>query len=71
MSDIIGAVRRGDLDRVQALLKHNPGLVMSRNHCNLTPLHIAVFSRIEVAKLLLAAGAEVEAKDNDGCLGSA
>ena len=61
------AARDGELAKVQALLKDNPDLVFSKDAFGWTPLHYAVVSgQKDVAELLLAHGAEVNAEDNDG-----
>ena len=51
--EIHDAVQSGDLEKVKALLKGNPGLVSSMDDKGRTPLHVAAFSgRKEVAELL-------------------
>jgi ankyrin repeat protein len=65
-SSIGEAAGRGDLAKVQALLKDNANLVSSRNENGVTPLLLALQEgHMEVAKLLLAKGAEINAKDSD------
>jgi len=65
-SSIGEAAGRGDLAKVQALLKDNANLVSSRNENGVTPLLLALREdHMEVAKLLLAKGSEVNAKDSD------
>lgn len=65
--EIHNAARDGDLAKIQALLKANPGAVSSRDNDGETPLHYAAgFGRKDVAELLLAHRAVVDAKDNDG-----
>jgi ankyrin repeat protein len=63
------AVKAGDLETVKALLKENPDLVFSEDkgtHC-WTPLHrAAAYGHKNLAELLLANKAEVNAKDNKG-----
>ncbi len=65
---IHGAVRDGDLARVQALLKGSPSLVSSKDNSHgATPLHFAAFiGRTVVAELLLANKADFNAKDVNG-----
>ena len=62
------AARDGDLQKVEALLKDQPSLISSKDEQNgQTPLHIAAFNdRIDVAKLLLADNADVNAKAKNG-----
>jgi len=66
--EIHDAVKRGDLEKVKALLKDNPNLVFSKDDSHgATPLHIAAFiGRTDVAELLLANKADVNAKDING-----
>jgi ankyrin repeat protein len=54
------------LEKVKALLKDNPDLVFSKdNKYGGTPLHLAAATgHKDVAKLLLANKADVNAKDN-------
>jgi ankyrin repeat protein len=62
--DIHKAVANGDLNKVVALLNGHPELVESRNSLGLTPLHVAVMHhQVEAAALLLANGADVNARD--------
>jgi len=62
--EIHKAVANGDLNKVVALLNSHPELVESRNSMGLTPLHVAVMhSQLEIAELLLANGADVNARD--------
>lgn len=57
------AVRKGDQAKVVALLQQNPELVFSRDKFGNTPLHIAAeHNKPEIAALLLANGADVNAK---------
>jgi ankyrin repeat protein len=65
-AEIHDLVMLGNLARVKALLKDNPGSVSSKNTGGETPLHLAVRSNKNIAKLLLTKGAEVNAKDDDG-----
>jgi len=62
------AARDGDLKKVELLLKEQPALVSSKDEkYGQTPLHIAAFNnRLDVAKLLLANKADVNAKANNG-----
>jgi hypothetical protein len=62
------AARDGDAKKVEALLKEQPSLVSSKDEqSGQTPLHIAAFNdRIDVAKLLLANNADINAKAKNG-----
>ena len=61
------AAQAGDLGKVKALLKGNPYLVFSKDKYGETPLHqAALWGHQDVAELLLAIKAEVNAKDNEG-----
>ena len=61
------AARSGDLAKVKTLLQDNPDLVFSKDDMGATPLHYAAgHGHRDVAELLLASKAEVNAKDNDG-----
>ena len=65
--EIHDAARKGDLEKVKALLKDNPELVLQKENSGDTPLHWAAFgSHKDVAKLLLANKAEVTAKNSKG-----
>ena len=58
------AVEKGQEAEVVALLKADPGLVSSRDKMGNTPLHVAALhNRLEVAALLLANGADVNAEN--------
>ena len=57
----------GDLKNIEALLKDNPDLVLTKDNYGRTPLHYAAeFGYKDVAELLLANGAKVNAGDIDG-----
>ena len=61
------AAKTGDLAKVTALLKRNPALVFSKDALGSTPLHLAAAnSHRDVAELLLARKADVNARANDG-----
>lgn len=60
----INAAARLDLgDKVQAFLSSDPALVHARGGDGQTPLHVA--SSVEVAKILLDHGADINARDVD------
>jgi ankyrin repeat protein len=61
--EIHKAVFKGDFDRVVALLKDHPELVDEKDKLGQTPLIVAVnHNKIEIAELLLANGANVNAR---------
>ncbi|MGA2109022.1 MAG: ankyrin repeat domain-containing protein, partial [Syntrophorhabdales bacterium] len=65
--EIHDAAEQGDVRKVEALLKGNPDLVLSKDDSGDTPLHWAALNgHKEVAELLLARKADVDAKNNDG-----
>jgi len=66
--EIHDAAKKGDLAKVQALLKDHPDLVFSKDKYGETPLHWAASAgHKDVAELLLANKADVNSKDNSGC----
>lgn len=65
--DIHTAAAVGDLKQLDVLLRDVPGLVNKPDASGYTPLHMAVRSlHVQAAKKLLAAGADVNAKDRHG-----
>ena len=61
--EIHNAAHAGDLEKVKALLKDNPGLVFTTDDSRLTPLHCAAMNdQQKVVELLLANKANVNAK---------
>src|SRR5262249_3537121 len=65
--NIHDAVFLGDLKRVKALLKSEPDLASSQNNIGMTPLFWAVcIGRKDIAELLLANKADVNATDSAG-----
>ena len=61
--DIHAAARRGMTDTVRTLLDRNSSLARARGGDGQTPLHVA--ANVEVARLLLERGAEIDARDVD------
>ena len=61
--DIHSAARLGMIDRVRELLAANPQLVHARGGDGQFPLHFA--ATVEIAALLLDAGADINARDID------
>ncbi|MFP5237610.1 MAG: ankyrin repeat domain-containing protein [Acidobacteriota bacterium] len=58
------AVEKGQDAKVVALLKQNPALISSRDKVGNTPLHVAALhNRVNIAELLLANGADVNAEN--------
>ena len=65
--EIHDAAEQGDVGKVEALLKGNPDLVLSKDDSGDTPLHWAALNgHKEVAELLLARKADVDAKNSNG-----
>lgn len=61
--DAHAAARLGMIDRLRELIAANPKLVHARGGDGQTPLHFA--STVEIAKLLLDHGADLDARDVD------
>jgi len=62
--EIHKAVIKGDLNKVVALLKDHPNLLENKDNLGRTPLYDAVcHNQLEIAELLLANGADVNARD--------
>jgi ankyrin repeat protein/beta-lactamase regulating signal transducer with metallopeptidase domain len=67
LDPILDAVKAGDLKKIKAMIKDNPELVSIRDFGHATPLHWAVeFDQKDLAALLLAKRADVNAADNNG-----
>jgi ankyrin repeat protein len=61
------AAKKGDIAAVQALLKQNPDLVSSKDENQNTPLYLAAWrGQTAIAELLLANGADLEARNAQG-----
>jgi Ankyrin repeats (3 copies) len=59
-------VERGDLDTVRAMVSAAPKLVQARDAAGVTALHLAAFhGHRKIVELLLAAGADVNARDDE------
>jgi ankyrin repeat protein len=61
--DVHSASRLGRMDTLQGMVSTNPELVHARGGDGQTPLHVA--SSVEVARFLVARGANVDARDID------
>jgi ankyrin repeat protein len=65
--EMIRAAKAGSAARVQELLAQEPTLVQATDTDGSTPLHCAAWKgHAEVAKLLLEAGADVHAQNENG-----
>lgn len=62
--DLIDAIISNDAQKVRELLEKGIDPNQTDDWAMVTPLHYAAFNdRLEIAKLLIAAGAEVNARD--------
>lgn len=61
------AARKGDANKIKALLQGDPKLVADRDKNGDTPLHLAALhGQLAAAQVLIDAGADVNAKNNYG-----
>jgi hypothetical protein len=65
--DLFTAIRLGNIDAVTSMTGANPSLVEKRRKGRISPLYWAVmWGQIDIVKLLIAKGADVNAKDEYG-----
>ena len=65
LTDLIDAVKQGDLERVTAILDQAGDLIHLRDSTGATPLHYAAFhGQQQVAELLIDRGADINSTDN-------
>lgn len=65
-TDIFKAVLSGQVETVRTMLRNDPGLACQRAKKDITPLHLAAYlGATEVAELLLASHADVNAQTKD------
>ena len=66
-NDIVTAAARGHLGGIRHILRGVPGAVAARDVVGDTALHVAaIYGRAEICRVLLAAGAEVDARNDYG-----
>jgi hypothetical protein len=67
VSSIYDATRSGNLNPLKALLKEDPGFLLRKNENGTTLLHAAAaMGRMDLVNVLLANGADIDAKDSSG-----
>jgi len=65
--DIHTASSKGDLEEVKALLEKQPDLAQQKNQNDETPLLLAAkFGHLEIAKILISKGSDINAQDRNG-----
>lgn len=63
---MIRAAKKGDVATVRALLAQDPNLINARDTDGSTPLHCAAWrDNVDVAKVLLNAGADIQARNQN------
>ncbi len=65
MTELISAMDRWDLEEIERLIKTRPDLVNSIHSRGRTPLHIAG-RQCDCLEVLINAGANIDARDNNG-----
>ena len=69
--EIISAAKKGDAAGVKALLAKDKGLTSAKDKDGSTPLHCAAWKgHLEVVRILLEAGAEIEAQNQNSHWGT-
>jgi ankyrin repeat protein len=64
---IHGAAQKGDLAKIKALVAQDPSLISAKDKAGKTALHIAAeYNHKDVAEFLIASGADVNARDDEG-----
>ena len=64
--DILNASFKGDIETVRNLLRKDPELINAKNSEGGTPLMMATFGHIDIIKLLLEHGADLNTVGQDG-----
>ncbi len=65
-AEVHDAAKTGDVARLEALMKSDPKVASAVDARGLTPLHHACAGKIDAVRLLLARGAEVNARSANG-----
>lgn len=61
------AAKTGDVEKIKAILERKPNLEIHSNNRHFTPLHTSVINNhSDAVKVLVDAGADIEARANDG-----
>ena len=69
--EMIKAAKKGDLEKVKALVASDPNLIRARDADDSTPLHCAVWKGHQaVAAFLLSVGADVNAQNRNAHWGT-
>lgn len=69
--ETIRAAKKGDLERLKALVASDPNLIRARDADDSTPLHCAVWKgHRAVVAFLLSVGADVNAQNSNGHWGT-
>src|SRR3990172_8026978 len=72
MAAILAGIKAGDAERVRQILDDQPELLAAYSHDGWTSLHLAAhFGQLQVVDLLLARGAEVDARSTNNLANTA